>query len=89
MPVKNQLKTMGVLYLENKLINHVFTRQRQELLNLLCTQAAVTIDKARLYRQMEMAKKEAEEASKEKSTFLANMVSSKSLVICDIYADSC
>jgi osomolarity two-component system sensor histidine kinase CHK1 len=73
MPVRNQLKTMGILYLENKLINHVFTRQRQELLNLLCTQAAVTIDKARLYRQMELAKKEAEEASKEKSTFLANM----------------
>jgi len=64
---------MGVLYLENKLVNHAFTRQRQELLNLLCTQAAVTIDKARLYRQMELAKRAAEEATAEKSTFLANM----------------
>ncbi|KAA8904409.1 hypothetical protein FN846DRAFT_779701 [Sphaerosporella brunnea] len=73
MPIQNQLKTMGVLYLENKLLAHAFTRQRQELLNLLCTQAAVTIDKARLYRQMELAKKAAEEATEEKSTFLANM----------------
>jgi osomolarity two-component system sensor histidine kinase CHK1 len=73
MPIQNQLKTMGILYLENKLVNHAFTRQRQELLNLLCTQAAVTIDKARLYRQMELAKKAAEEATAEKSTFLANM----------------
>lgn len=73
MPIQNQLKTMGVLYLENKLVNHAFTRQRQELLNLLCTQAAVTIDKARLYRQMELAKKAAEEATAEKSSFLANM----------------
>ena len=64
---------MGVLYLENKLVNHAFTSQRQELLNLLCTQAAVTIDKARLYRQMELAKRAAEEATAEKSTFLANM----------------
>lgn len=73
MPVSSQLKTVGVLYLENKLVNHAFTRQRQELLNMLCTQAAVTIDKARLYRQMELAKKAAEEATEEKSTFLANM----------------
>lgn len=73
MPIQNQLKTMGVLYLENKLVNHAFTRQRQELLNVLCTQAAVTIDKARLYRQMELAKKAAEEATAEKSSFLANM----------------
>ncbi|CUS15016.1 unnamed protein product [Tuber aestivum] len=73
MPIQNQLNTMGVLYLENKLVNHAFTRQRQELLNVLCTQAAVTIDKARLYRQMELAKKAAEEATAEKSSFLANM----------------
>ncbi|KAI5781237.1 hypothetical protein EDC01DRAFT_779090 [Geopyxis carbonaria] len=73
MPIQNQLKTMGVLYLENRLVNHAFTQQRQELLNLLCTQAAVTIDKARLYRQMELAKRAAEEATAEKSTFLANM----------------
>ncbi|TGZ80051.1 hypothetical protein EX30DRAFT_308148 [Ascodesmis nigricans] len=73
MPIRNQIKTLGVLYLENKLVNHAFTRQRLELLNLLCTQAAVTIDKARLYRQMELAKKAAEEMTAEKSTFLANM----------------
>lgn len=73
MPIQNQLKTMGVLYLENKVLGSAFTRQRQELLNLLCTQAAVTIDKARLYRQMELAKKAAEEATEEKSTFLANV----------------
>lgn len=73
MPIQNQLKTMGVLYLENKMVTHAFTRQRQELLNLLCTQAAVTIEKARLYRQMELAKKAAEDMTEEKSSFLANM----------------
>ncbi|KAK6348190.1 His Kinase A domain containing protein [Orbilia javanica] len=73
MPIQNQIKTMGVLYLENKHVNHAFTSQRLELLNLLCTQAAVTIDKARLYRAMELAKAAAEEATEEKSAFLANM----------------
>jgi len=64
---------MGVLYLENKNVNYAFTSHRLELLNLLCTQAAVTIDKVRLYRVMELAKKAAEEATEEKSSFLANM----------------
>jgi osomolarity two-component system, sensor histidine kinase CHK1 len=73
MPIQNQLRTVGVLYLENRLSNNAFTQQRQELLNLLCTQAATTIEKARLYRSMEVARKAAELATVEKASFLANM----------------
>ncbi|ODQ54815.1 hypothetical protein SAICODRAFT_6009 [Saitoella complicata NRRL Y-17804] len=73
MPIQSQLKPMGVLYLENRHASNAFTSQRLEVLNLLCTQAAVTIEKARLYRSMELAKKAAEEATVQKSVFLANM----------------
>lgn len=73
MPVQNQIKITGALYLEHKSKFAAFTLARVELIGLLCTQAAVSIEKARLYEQMDLAKKAAEEATAEKASFLANM----------------
>lgn len=37
-------------YLENRAVSHVFTRDRTLLLNFLCTQAAISLENARLYQ---------------------------------------
>lgn len=73
MPIQNQIKTVGVLYLEHQSLPAIFNQARIELLDLYCMQAAVSLEKARLYHQMDLAKKAAEDATAEKASFLANM----------------
>jgi GAF domain-containing protein len=48
LPLLNQSKLVGVLYLENQLATGVFTPERSQLLNLLSTQAAIAIENAKL-----------------------------------------
>ncbi|MEH2285311.1 MAG: AAA family ATPase [Nostoc sp.] len=49
-PILHQGKLLGILYLENNLATGAFTSDRVDLLNLLCTQAAISLENARLYR---------------------------------------
>ncbi|MGB3404217.1 MAG: ATP-binding protein, partial [Microcoleaceae cyanobacterium] len=57
-PILNQGRLIGILYLENNLTTGAFTTQRIEVLNLLCSQAAISIENARLYRKsIDYAKK--------------------------------
>ncbi|WP_392532252.1 AAA family ATPase [Nostoc sp. C117] len=51
MPILHQGKLLGILYLENNLTTGAFTRDRVEILNLLCTQVAISLENARLYQQ--------------------------------------
>ncbi|MGB3653042.1 MAG: AAA family ATPase [Rivularia sp. (in: cyanobacteria)] len=53
MPILNQGKLIGLLYLENNLTMGAFTQNRIEILNLLCTQAAISLENAQLYRKLE------------------------------------
>ncbi|MDB9511618.1 AAA family ATPase, partial [Kamptonema animale CS-326] len=50
-PILHQGKLLGILYLENTLAKGAFTSDRVELLNLLCAQAAISLENARLYEQ--------------------------------------
>ncbi|MEG4571428.1 AAA family ATPase [Microcoleus sp. N3A4] len=50
-PILHQGKLMGILYLENNLAKGAFTSDRIELLNLLCAQAAISLENARLYER--------------------------------------
>ncbi|MGZ4032965.1 MAG: GAF domain-containing protein, partial [Tumebacillaceae bacterium] len=50
MPVVNQGRLVGILYLENNLTTHAFTRDRFEVMKLLASQIAVSIENAELYR---------------------------------------
>ncbi|MDZ8187359.1 MAG: AAA family ATPase [Nostoc sp. ChiSLP02] len=50
-PILHQGKLLGVLYLENNLVTGAFTSDRAELLNLLCAQAAISLENARLYER--------------------------------------
>lgn len=59
---------ISVLYLENSYMSQAFPPKRLEVLKLLCAQAAVTIEKAQMYRSMEEAKQAAEAATAMKSS---------------------
>ncbi len=53
LPLVKQAKLIGVLYLENNLTPHVFTPARLAVLELLASQAAISLENARLYRDLE------------------------------------
>ncbi|MGJ0223474.1 trifunctional serine/threonine-protein kinase/ATP-binding protein/sensor histidine kinase [Streptococcus pyogenes] len=57
LPLLNQAKLIGVLYLENNLAPGVFVPARLAVLKLLASEAAISLENTRLYR--ELAKREA------------------------------
>ncbi|MBD2579579.1 ATP-binding sensor histidine kinase [Oscillatoria sp. FACHB-1406] len=79
-PILHQGKLLGIVYLENNLVAGAFTRDRVELLNLLCAQAAISLENARLYslsqqyaRQLEQSLQQLQ-ASEARFQKLANNV---------------
>jgi|GEM_PF-1832873 len=52
-PLLNQSQLIAILYLENNLTVGSFTNQRLEILKILSSQAAISIENARLYTQLE------------------------------------
>ncbi len=52
-PLVKQSKLIGVLYLENNLASHVFTPARISVLELLASQAAISLENARLYSDLQ------------------------------------
>ncbi|HIK15566.1 MAG TPA: response regulator [Leptolyngbyaceae cyanobacterium M33_DOE_097] len=54
-PILHQGKLTGLLYLENNLTAGAFTQNRLEILQLLSAQAAISIENARLYSDLEEA----------------------------------
>jgi PAS domain S-box-containing protein len=53
LPLINQTKLIGLLYLENNLSPNVFTPTRIAALNLLASQAAISLENTCLYRELE------------------------------------
>jgi PAS domain S-box-containing protein len=53
LPLINQGRIIGILYLENKLASHVFAPGRVLTLNLLASQAAISLENSRLYHDLE------------------------------------
>jgi PAS domain S-box-containing protein len=53
LPLMNQARLIGVLYLENNLTSHVFTPTRIAVLKLLASQAAISLENTRLYADLE------------------------------------
>jgi PAS domain S-box-containing protein len=52
-PLLKQSKLIGVLYLENNLASRVFTPSRISVLKLLASQAAISLENARLYNDLQ------------------------------------
>jgi len=53
LPLINQAKLIGLLYLENNLAPHVLTPTRIAVLKLLASQAAISLENIHLYRDLE------------------------------------
>jgi len=53
LPLINQAKLIGVLYLENTLTTRAFAPARSAVLKLLASQAAIALENAHLYRDLE------------------------------------
>jgi PAS domain S-box-containing protein len=67
LPLINQSKLIGVLYLENNLTPHVFTPTRTAVLKLLASQAASALENARLYEDT----RSTEESLREQASLLS------------------
>jgi len=54
LPIIYQGKLKGILYLENNLTKEAFTAERLEVLNLLSSQAAISLENASLYENLQI-----------------------------------
>ena len=52
-PIINQGRLVGIIYLENNLSAGVFTSDRMELINILSSQMAISIENAKFYQELE------------------------------------
>ncbi|BCL37447.1 ATP-binding sensor histidine kinase [Nostoc sp. MS1] len=78
-PIINQGHLVGILYLENKLTQGVFTNDRLQVINLLSSQAAISLENARMYQQAQQALQDLQQAQlqivqSEKMSALGNLV---------------
>jgi len=53
LPLVNQGRLNGIIFLENNLTAHVFTAERVAILKVLASQAAISLENTRLYRDLE------------------------------------
>ncbi|AUX45151.1 protein kinase [Sorangium cellulosum] len=84
LPLSHRGRLLGVLYLEHREVPGAFHKRRVELLSVLASQAAIAVENALLYRDLEakikertlelrVAKEAAERANQAKSDFLSSM----------------
>ncbi|MEG5039457.1 MULTISPECIES: AAA family ATPase [unclassified Microcoleus] len=79
LPILNQGNLVGILYLENRITSGVFSRDRVLLLNFLSSQAAIALENARLYHQVQQTLNELQQTQmqmiqSEKMSALGNLV---------------
>ena len=73
-PLLNQGQLSGVLYLENNLTTNAFTSDRLEVLQILSSQAAISIENARLYARLEAYSQTLEQKVEERTQELSQTV---------------
>ena len=79
LPILNQGHLIGILYLKNQSTSGAFTQERILILNFLCTQAAISLENARLYQKAQDYAQKLEESQlqmvqHEKMASLGNLV---------------
>lgn len=86
-PIFYQGKFIGILYLENRLVASAFTNEHVKVLNLITSQAAISLENSRLYQQSQNYAKQLESSlsdlqdmqlqlvQNEKMSTLGNLVS--------------
>jgi signal transduction histidine kinase len=69
-PILHQGELIGILYLENNLFKGAFTEDKVLTVQLLATQAAISLINARLYEEMKALNQQLEEKVKERTASL-------------------
>lgn len=70
LPVIKQSRTIGVLYLENRLSDSVFTSEKTQMTVLLTSQAAISLENSRLLEEMKKAEDQIRKSLREKEVLL-------------------
>ena len=65
LPIIRQKDLLGVLYLENNLTTNAFPPHRLKLLDMLCSQAAISLENSRLYEDIRQEIKDRQQAEEE------------------------
>jgi len=79
LPLTRRAALIGLLYLENNLATHAFTPERLSVLELLASQAAISLENALLYADLQQEnseRKRAEEALREREARIRRLVDS-------------
>ncbi|MET0285437.1 MAG: AAA family ATPase [Polyangiales bacterium] len=69
-PIVEQARLLGVLYCENNLATRAFASGSSAVLELLAAQAAISLENARLYRELEQENARRERALRERGELL-------------------
>ncbi len=62
-PIINKKELLGVIYLDNKLMSGLFDEEDRKALEIICSQAGVSIENARLYKRLKKYSEEIEKWS--------------------------
>ncbi len=84
LPIVRQARVVGMFYLENNLTAGVFTQKACSVLELLASQAAISVQNAVLFTQAQqenMERKRAEEALRERHSTLRSIIDSSPALI--------
>ncbi|HWU97944.1 MAG TPA: AAA family ATPase [Oxalicibacterium sp.] len=76
LPLQKQGQLVGILYLENNLAVDAFTSQHAELLQILSTQIAISLENAGLYNDLEQKIEARTQALSQKNTELRDTLTS-------------
>jgi PAS domain S-box-containing protein len=84
LPIVRQAELIGVLYLENNLVTHAFTPDRLAMLELLAGQAAISLENAQLYTDLQREnseRRQAEAALWESQALLQGIIDTSTALI--------
>ncbi|BCL38242.1 ATP-binding sensor histidine kinase [Nostoc sp. MS1] len=72
-PIIHQNKLIGILFLENNLTTNAFTTERLEVLKILASQAAISIENAKLYSNLSQLNDNLQQANQELENYSKNL----------------
>ncbi|MCM1984331.1 EAL domain-containing protein [Lyngbya confervoides] len=81
LPIQQQGHLIGLLYLENSLSARAFRANHLEILDIICSQAAISLENARLYQERQSYTKELEASQ-------AKLLEAHERLVHDAYHDS-
>lgn len=60
-PLTRQDRFLGILYLDNRLVTHLFSEEERDLLKAFASQAAISLENAQVYRELDVLTKSLEQ----------------------------